>query len=97
MEQQLLVASTETLGQGLAYTETPTAQYISGRTSHTCFPSGGNQYSVSGVRVLRSELQTAGDDFLSPASLRLAFKIINKDPDILSHSSATRLFVSSSG
>jgi hypothetical protein len=79
MEQQNLAASTEVLVQGLSYAKKPTAQYVTGRTSHTYFPSGGNQYSINGVRVLRLDLQTAGDDFLDPATVRLAFKLINKN------------------
>ena len=69
----------ETLVPGLAYAKEPTASYISAKTSHTFFTVGGNTCSPTGVRVLRFEMQTNGDDFLVPASLRLAFKLINQD------------------
>ena len=79
MEQQILKAM-ETLVPGLAYAKNATASYITAKTSHTYFTVGGNTYSPTGVRVLRFELQSGGDDFLILASVRLAVKPINNDP-----------------
>ena len=49
------------------------------RQAATVFPSGGNQYSINGVRALRFELQSGGDMFLDPATIRLAFTLKNLD------------------
>ena len=51
------------------------------RHSTTFFPSGGNSYSSTGVRVLRFELQSGGDMFLDPATVRLSFTLKNNDAD----------------
>ena len=81
MEDQLYQGSTETLIHGLAYSGKATAAYVKDRTSATYFPTGGNAYSPSGVRLLRFELVTNADDFLDPASLRLGFTLVNNDAD----------------
>ena len=79
MENQILSHASEELIPGLSYTLGPTAQFVRNRQSTTFFPSGGNQYSVNGVRVLRFEIQSGGDMFLDPATLRLAFTLKNND------------------
>jgi len=79
MENQILSHATEQLIPGLSYTLGPTAQFVRSRQATTFFPSGGNQYSINGVRVLRFELQSGGDMFLDPATIRLAFTLKNLD------------------
>ena len=66
---------------GLAYAGEATAAYVKDRTSATYFPTGGNSYSPTGVRLLMFELVTTPDDFLDPSSLRLAVTLINNDAD----------------
>jgi hypothetical protein len=51
------------------------ASYITGRRMVRFFPSGGNSYSPSGVRVIRIVL--TGDGMLDPASASLGFKLKN--------------------
>ena len=71
----MLSHATETLIPGLDYAVGATAQFITQRQAPTVFPSGGDQYSVNGVWVLRFELQSGDDMFLDPSTLRLAFKL----------------------
>jgi hypothetical protein len=79
MENQVLSHASEQRIPGLSYTLGPTAQFVRARHSTTFFPSGGNQYSITGVRVLRLELQSGGDMFLDPATIRLGFTIKNNN------------------
>jgi len=79
MEAQQVEGSTETLIHGLSYAENATAEYVKDRSSVTYFPTGGNSYSPTGVRLLRFELTTNADDFLDPGSVRLAFTLVNND------------------
>ena len=67
--------ASEQLIPGLSYTLGPTAQFARSRQATTFWPSGGNQYSVNGVRVLRFEIQSRGDMFLDPSTIRLAFTV----------------------
>ena len=69
MENQVLSHASEQLIPGLSYTLGPTAQFVRSRQATTFFSSGGNQYSVSGVRVLRFELQSGGDVFLDLSTI----------------------------
>jgi len=78
MENQVLSHASEQLIPGLSYTLGPTAQFVRSRQSTTFFNSGGNSFSVSGVRVLRFEIQSGGDMFLDPSTLRLAFTLKNE-------------------
>ena len=63
---------------GLSFKFPPTADYVTARRSVTLFPQGGNEYSTSGVRVLKITL--TGDQWLDPSTVRLMFKINNTDP-----------------
>ena len=75
----MVEGSTEKLIHGLTYIENATAEYIKDGSSVTYFPQGGNTYSPSGVRLLRFNLTSNGDDFLDPGSVRLAFTLVNND------------------
>ena len=59
----------------------------------TFWPSGGNQYSVNGVRALRFEVQRGGDMFLDSSTIKLAFTLKNTSGanplQLLSNSSLT--------
>jgi len=75
VENQILSHAVDELIPGLSYVLDPTAQYVRARQATTFFPSGGNSYSINGVRVLRFEIQSGGDTFVDPATVRLAFTI----------------------
>ena len=77
MENQVLSHASEERIPGLSYTLGPTAQFVRSRQATTFFPSGGNQYSINGARVLRFELQSGGDMFLDPSTSKLAFTLKN--------------------
>ena len=78
MEHQILASARERLIPGLEYSPGAlTAQYVQKREATTFCPSGANQYSVNGVRVLRFELTTGGDAFVDPSTVRLAFTLKN--------------------
>jgi hypothetical protein len=57
----------------------PGASYIIGRRNCSFFPSGGNNYSPSGVRVLLYHLS---DGWLDPSSVRIMYTLVNDhEPD----------------
>ena len=62
---------------GLSFKLQPGASYITNRRSVSFFPSGGNDYSPSGVKVIRIGL--TGNDWVDPATFRIAFTLNNKD------------------
>ena len=81
MELQVLEGSQEKLIHGLSYVGNAQASYLKDRSSMTYFPNTGNSFSPSGVRLVRFELTSSGDDFLDPGSVRFAFSLINDSPD----------------
>ena len=80
MEEQLYPGSTATLVAGLAYADVRTAKYLKDRSTVSYFTTG-NSFGPNGVRVLRFEMVSQGDDFLDPGSVRVAFTLHNNDPD----------------
>jgi len=66
----------DALISGLSYKLKPGASYVTNRRSCSFMASGGNQYSSSGVKVLRFQL--TADQWLDPSSLRVAFQLNNK-------------------
>ena len=66
---------------GLSYKLKPGASYITNRRSVSFFPTGGNQYSPSGVRVIKFHL--TGDQWLDPSTFRVAFQLNNQEYDQL--------------
>jgi hypothetical protein len=75
---QVVEGSRETLIHGLSFVQPAEATYLKDRTAATFFAVGGNSYSPSGVRLLRFQLTSSGDDFLDPGSVRLAFTLVNE-------------------
>ena len=51
------------------------ASYITNRRSVTYYPHGGNQYSPTGVKVIK--LMLTGSDWLDPSTLRMMFDLRN--------------------
>ena len=62
---------------GLSYKLKAGASYVTNRRSVSYFSSGGNQYSASGVRVIKFNL--TGDQWLDPSTFRVMFQFNNKD------------------
>ena len=67
------------LVDGLSFKLRPGASYITNRRSVTYYPHGGNQYSPTGVQVIK--LMLTGSDWLDPGSLRLMYDLVNNDTD----------------
>ena len=61
----------------LSFKLKPGASYITNRRSVTYFPVGGNQYSTTGVKVIKMLL--TGDQWLDPGTVRLQFTLSNQD------------------
>ena len=61
---------------GLSYKLKPGASYVTNRRSVSFMASGGNQYSSTGVKVMRFNL--TADQWLDPSSFRVAFQLNNK-------------------
>ena len=62
---------------GLSYKLKPGASYVTNRRSVSYFASGGNQYSVNGVRVMKFNL--TGDQWMDPSTFRVMFQMNNKE------------------
>jgi hypothetical protein len=78
MENQLYPGSTEKLVAGLSYAEVQTAKYLKDRSTVSYFTTG-NSFGPNGVRVIRWEMVSQGDDFLDPGSVHVAFTLYNND------------------
>jgi hypothetical protein len=61
----------------LSFKLNPGASYITNRRSVTFFPTGGNDYSPTGVKVIRVVL--TGNDWVDPSTFRMSFTLNNKD------------------
>lgn len=58
---------------GLSYKLKPGASYITNRRSVSYFASGGNDYSTSGVRVMKFNITS--DQWLDPSTFQIAFRL----------------------
>ena len=63
---------------GLSYKLDNTASYITERNSSTFWAVGSNEYSPTGVRVIK--LLINGDGWLDPSTVKIQFDLQNKDP-----------------
>jgi hypothetical protein len=70
-------ASEDFLIDGLSFKIGPSASYITQRRSVTFFPQGGNQYSPTGVKVIKIAL--TGDQWMDPSTFRIMFDLTNLD------------------
>ena len=61
----------------LSFKLKPGASYVTDRRSVTYFPQGGNQYSPTGVKVMKILL--TGDQWLDPSTLKLQCRLRNDD------------------
>ena len=62
---------------GLSFKLNPSASYVQSRDSVTYYPSVGNAYSSSGVRVAKVVL--SGDAWLDPSTVKVMFTLNNGD------------------
>ena len=60
---------------GLSYKLKPGASYVTNRRSVSYFAQGGNQYSPSGVKVIKFNL--TGDQWLDPSTFRVMCQLNN--------------------
>ena len=58
---------------GLSYQLKPEAPYVTNRRSVSYFAQGGNQYSPSGIKVMKFNL--TGDQWLDPSTVRVMFQL----------------------
>ena len=61
---------------GLSYKLKPGASYVTNRRSVSYMATGGNQYSSSGVKVMKFHL--TGDQWMDPSTFRVMFQLNNK-------------------
>ena len=62
---------------GLSFKLPSTADYVTNRRSVTFMPQGGNEYSPTGVKVIKINL--TGQDWLDPSTVRFMFTINNME------------------
>ena len=70
-------ATEDALIDTLSFKLPNTANFITERRSVTFFPSGSNEYSPRGVKIMKFML--TGTDWLDPSTVRILFKLNNKD------------------
>ena len=70
-------ATEDSLVDSLSFKLPTTANYIINREDVTFFPANGNEFSPTGVKILRFTLSGAG--WLDPRSVRVQFKLNNRD------------------
>ena len=68
------------LVDGLSFKLKQGASYITNRRSVTYYPHGGNQYSPTGVKVIK--LMLTGSDWLDPSTLRMMFDLRNTNTTV---------------
>lgn len=66
----------DALISGLSYKLKAGASYVTNRRSVSYMATGGNQYSSSGVKVMRFNL--TGDQWMDPSTFRIMFQLNNK-------------------
>ena len=71
----ILSGGEESLLQSLDFSLPPTTSYVQSRRLVSYYPSGASNFSPTGVRVARFNLN--GNSWLDPASLRIYAKLTN--------------------
>ena len=70
-------ATEDALIETLSFKLPSTANFITDRRSVTFFPSGSNEYSPRGVKMIK--FMMTGTDWLDPSTVRIQFKLNNGD------------------
>ena len=63
------------LADSLSFKVQPAGSYVTDRRSMSFFPTGGNEYTPNGVRVIKISLN--GDQWLDPSTVKLFYNITN--------------------
>jgi hypothetical protein len=79
MEQHIAASTDNRLVSSLSFQLPSVANYIVERTQTTFVPQGGNQYTPTGVRLVRFQLADPVQ-FLDPSTIRLQFDLLNTTP-----------------
>ena len=69
----------DALIESLSFRLPNSANFINDRRSVTFFPTGGNEFSPFGTKIIK--FMIAGTDWLDPSTVRVQFKLSNMDPD----------------
>ena len=72
-----LSATEDQLVDSLSFRLPSTANYITSRDDVTFYPANGNEFSPTGVKILR--FMITGTQWLDPRSVRIQFKLNNRD------------------
>ena len=72
-------ATEDALIDSLSFKLPSTANFIQERRSVSFFPSGSNNYSPKGVKIMKFML--TGTDWLDPSTVRIMFTLNNTDPN----------------
>jgi hypothetical protein len=69
----------DALIESLSFRLPNSANFINDRRSVTFFPTGGNEFSPFGTKIIK--FMIAGTVWLDPSTVRVQFKLSNMDPD----------------
>ena len=69
----------DSLIDGLSFRLPNSANFITNRRSVSYTPSGGNEFTPTGVRHIKFPL--AGTDWLDPSTIRIQFRLRNMSPN----------------
>ena len=75
--ETFIQATEDALIDTLSFTLPNTANFINKRRSVSFFPSGSNEYGPQGVNIMK--FMITGTDWLDPSTVRVQFKLLNKD------------------
>lgn len=64
--------------ESLSFKLCPGAEYVTDRNNSTVHPSGGNYYSSSGIRVMKSSLNY--DGWCDPTTLKVCMAMTTPQP-----------------
>ena len=69
----------DSLIESLSFRLPNSANFINDRRSVSFFPTGGNDFSPRGTKIIK--FMIAGTDWLDPSTVRVQFKLSNADTD----------------
>ena len=67
----------DSLIESLSFKLPNSANFINDRRSVTFFPTGGNEFTPQGVKLIK--FMIAGTDWLDPSTVRVQFRLTNRD------------------
>ena len=75
--ESILAGQQDTILNSLEFNLPISVNYITDRKSVSFYPSGSNEYSPEGVKVLKFNI--SGSGWLDPQTLRVRYRLNNKD------------------